>query len=92
LDAFDPEKEKLEEMKAHYRRGGLGDSIVKKHLLEVLQNFLTPIRERRKQFVKDPAAVLQMLFKGTALARETTSKTLDEVRKAMLLDYGSLFS
>ncbi len=92
LDAFDPDKEKLEEMKAHYQRGGLGDSVVKKHLLDVLQNFLTPIRERRKQFAKDPHSVLQMLFKGTERARETTGKTLSEVRKAMLLDYDSFFS
>jgi tryptophanyl-tRNA synthetase len=92
LDAFDPDKQKVQEMKEHYQKGGLGDSVVKKHLLEVLQNFLTPIRERRKQLANDRALILQMLFKGTEKARETTAKTLHEVRKAMQLDYRALLS
>ncbi len=87
LDAFDPDKKALEEMKAHYQKGGLGDVVVKKRLLDVLQNFLTPIREKRKKFAQDPSFVLQILSEGTKKARETTSKTLQEVRKAMLLDY-----
>lgn len=87
LDLFDPDKEKLEEMKAHYQRGGLGDSIVKKHLNEILQTFLEPIRTRREQYAKEPHAIMQILKKGTERAYETAQKTLNEVRKVMHLDY-----
>jgi tryptophanyl-tRNA synthetase len=93
LDVFDPDKEKLEEMKAHYSRGGLGDSIVKKRLLEVLQSFLDPIRIRRMEFKKDINGVLDILFEGSQVAEGVASKTLQEVRHAMKIDYRtSLFS
>ncbi len=87
LDAFDTEINALNEMKAHYQRGGLGDSIVKKRLLDVLQAFLDPIRKRREEFAKDPQAVMQILMQGTEKARRVTSQTLADVRKAMHLDY-----
>ncbi|MBI2743459.1 MAG: tryptophan--tRNA ligase [Chlamydiales bacterium] len=87
LDAFDPDKEALEALKAHYTRGGLGDMVVKKRLIEVLEAFLGPIRKRREELAKDPDAVMQILFNGTKRAREVTSRTLLEVRKAMHLDY-----
>lgn len=87
LDAFGTDKEKIEEMKAHYARGGLGDSIVKKYLLDVLQAFLEPVRQRRSQFEKDPQAALQIVFNGTEVANEFASQTLREVRKAMGIDY-----
>lgn len=87
LDAFDPDREKLEEMKAHYQRGGLGDSIVKKHLNEVLQAELAPIRERRQQLAKDPQAIMTMLLEGSDKASEVADATLRDVRKAMHLDY-----
>jgi len=87
LDAFDPDKSALEEMKEHYRRGGLGDGTVKKRLVEVLLAELNPIRERREAFAKDPAEVLRILKAGTDAARETASKTLGEVRQAMKIDY-----
>lgn len=87
LDAFDDDAEGLQAMKDHYQRGGLGDSVVKKRLLEKLQAFLTPIRERRQEFAKDPAMVMDIIFKGTERAREVAEKTLAEVRKAMRLDY-----
>ncbi len=87
LDVFDPDVAALEELKAHYRRGGLGDSIVKKRLNEVLQEFLAPIRKRREEFAKDPAAVMRILFEGSAKARLTTARTLEEMKKAMCLDY-----
>lgn len=87
LDAFDPDKNTLEEMKAHYRRGGLGDGTVKKRLLEVLLAELNPIRERRETFAKDPAEVLRVLKDGTDAAREVAAKTLGEVRRAMKIDY-----
>lgn len=87
LDLFDPDREKFEELKAHYQRGGLGDSIVKRHLNEVLQAFLAPIRARREEYAKDPQGVMEMLKEGSKRARETASATLAEVRKAMCLDY-----
>ena len=87
LDAFDPEKEALEEMKAHYTRGGLGDSVVKKRLDVVLQEMLAPIRERREHYAQDKGQVLQMLKEGTMKARETAAQTMDEVRRALGLSY-----
>jgi tryptophanyl-tRNA synthetase len=87
LDAFDPDKAALAEMKAHYERGGLGDTVVKRRLLEVLFAELDPIRERREQFAKDPAEVLRVAERGTEVAREVAGHTLDEVRQAMGIDY-----
>lgn len=87
LDAFDPDKNGLEEMKAHYRKGGLGDVVVKKHLVKVLQEFLKPIRERRKEFEKNPGAVMRMLEEGSRMARKVAQQTLTEVKKSMRLDY-----
>ncbi|WP_224363145.1 tryptophan--tRNA ligase [Hyalangium versicolor] len=87
LDAFDPDVEKVQGLKDHYRRGGLGDSVVKKRLAEVLESFLSPIRKRREDYAKDPAGVMRLLKEGTDRARETTASTLASVRKAMHLDY-----
>ena len=87
LDAFDTDKDGLAEMKAHYQRGGLGDSIVKKRLEGILQEMLTPIRTRREEFAKDPAYVMQMLKEGTMKAREVAAATTDEVKKALGLSY-----
>lgn len=87
LDAFDPDKEILEAMKEHYRRGGLGDSKVKQRLLDVLLAELNPIRARREEFAKDPATVMRMLEKGTEAAREVAAGTLEQVRRAMRIDY-----
>ena len=87
LDAFDPEKDKLEEMKAHYVRGGLGDSVVKKRLEVVLQELLAPIRARREEYAKDKGYVMQVLKEGTAAAREVAAHTMDEVRSALGLSY-----
>lgn len=87
LDVFDPDSARLEEMKAHYQRGGLGDSIVKKRLLEVLQSFLEPIRKKREAYAKDPSQVMNILQKGTQRANTTADQTLKQVRKAMHLDW-----
>ncbi len=87
LDAFDHDRKKLLELKEHYQRGGLGDSVVKKHLIDVLEAFLAPIRHRRAVFEKDLPYVWQLLKKGTARAREATAQTLSEVRKVLCLDY-----
>jgi len=87
LDAFDPDQENLAEMKAHYQRGGLGDSVVKKRLNEVLQAELEPIRLRRQEFAKDPGAIMNLLLEGSDKASETADATLRDARKAMCLDY-----
>ena len=87
LDVFGKDKEKIEEMKAHYQRGGLGDMVVKKYLIEVLNDFLEPIRQRRKQFEQDPAAVMDILRAGTQAARAVAAVTMADVRKAMKLNY-----
>lgn len=87
LDAFDTDKEGLAEMKAHYTRGGLGDSVVKKRLEGILQDLLAPIRARREEFAKDRGQVLQILKEGTMKAREVAAQTTDEVKKALGLSY-----
>jgi tryptophanyl-tRNA synthetase len=89
LDAFGTDKGKIEELKAHYQRGGLGDSTVKKYLLEVLLGFLEPIRQRRERLAKDPSHVMEILKAGTKVARDAADETLQEVRKAMKIDYFS---
>jgi tryptophanyl-tRNA synthetase len=87
LDAFDPEQGALAEMKAHYVRGGLGDSIVKKRLELVLQEMLAPIRARREELAKDRGYIMQVLKDGTAKARAVAAQTADEVKAALGLSY-----
>lgn len=87
LDAFDPDKEKVEELKAHYQRGGLGDSVVKKRLADVLVALLGPIVARRKEFEKEPAEVMKVLLKGSQNANIAAQETLKEVKEALCLNY-----
>ena len=96
LDAFSrpehfsrylPDYANLDELKAHYRRGGLGDVKVKKFLSAVMQEELEPIRQRRKEFEKDIPAVYDMLRQGCEVAREAAAQTLSEVRRAMKINY-----
>ncbi len=87
LDAFATDFTKVEELKAHYSRGGLGDSVVKKYLLEVLIAFLDPIRKRREELAKDPGYVMDLLRHGTNVANEVASQTLKEARQAMGILY-----
>ena len=82
-----PEYQNLDELKAHYQRGGLGDMKVKKFLNSVLQEELAPIRERRKEFEKDIPYVYEILKKGTEKAREAASKTLSDVKESMKINY-----
>lgn len=83
LDAFDPNKEEVEELKAHYRRGGLGDGTVKKRLEGVLKELITPIRERREELAKDPDYIMDVLRQGTDKCRLITQQTLDEVKDGL---------
>jgi len=87
LDAFDPNKEKVQELKDHYQRGGLGDSVVKKYLLEVLVSFMEPIWKKREELDQDK--VQSLLKEGTEKARNVASQTLKEVKEAMHLNYFS---
>lgn len=77
----------LDELKAHYQRGGLGDMKVKRFLCNILQEELEPIRQRRKEFEKDIPAVYEMLRKGCEEARAVATATLDDVRAAMKINY-----
>lgn len=86
LDAFDPDTAAVEELKQHYRAGGLGDVPLKKRLEELLQALIAPIRERRAGFASDPAAVLAIVEQGTERARETASSVLADVRELFHLD------
>ncbi|PIS01771.1 MAG: tryptophan--tRNA ligase [Chlamydiae bacterium CG10_big_fil_rev_8_21_14_0_10_35_9] len=87
LDAFATDKEKLEEMKAHYQRGGLGDSVVKKYLLEVLEDFIAPIRTERARYAQDKEYVYRILKEHSEKAAAIAQQTLDEVKRAMGIDY-----
>lgn len=77
----------LEELKAHYRRGGLGDVKVKKFLYSVLMEELEPIQKRRKEYEKDIPGIYEILKKGSDTARETAAQTLSEVKRAMRINY-----
>lgn len=87
LDAFCTDKAYVEELKAHYRRGGLGDVKVKRYLNEVLQAELAPIRARRAELEKDKSYLYEVLKKGSENAREVAAQTLKEVREAMGIEY-----
>lgn len=84
-----PDYANLDEMKAHYMRGGLGDVKVKKFLNNVVQEELEPIRKRRAAFEKDIPEIYNILKKGSDAAREVAAQTLSEVKAAMKIDYFS---
>jgi len=84
---FLPEYASLDELKAHYRRGGLGDVKVKKFLNAVLQQILEPIRERRKEYERDIEGVYGMLHRGCEAARAEAAETLDMVKRSMRINY-----
>ena len=86
LDAFDPNRAEVEELKARYRAGGLGDTALKRRLQEVLESLLAPIRARRSELAEDPAAVEVLLRAGTARTRETAASVLRDVRAVFALD------
>lgn len=84
---FLPDYQNLDELKAHYQRGGLGDVKVKKFLNNVMQSLLSPMRERRAQWEGHLPEVYEILKKGSEIAAETAQGTLDRVRHAMKIDY-----
>lgn len=96
LDAFSrpehfaqywPEYQNLDELKDHYRRGGLGDMKCKKFLNQILNEFLEPMRQRRHEFEQDIPEIYNILRRGTEKARETAAQTMSEVRQAMKINY-----
>lgn len=87
LDAFDKDTQKVKELKAHYQKGGLGDVVLKNYLFDVLNQILTPIRQRRAEFAKDPGEVMRMVLEGTKKTQQVAVQTMQEVRKAVKLDY-----
>lgn len=84
---FLPEYKNLDELKAHYMRGGLGDGTCKKFLYSVLNSRLEPIRNRRAELEKDIPAIYEMLRKGCEEARKVAQQTMEEVRRAMKINY-----
>ena len=87
LDVFGKDKAYIEELKEHYRRGGLGDVKIKRYLIDVLEAELAPIRARRLEFAKDPQAVMETLLQGSLQAEKVAAATLDDVKKAMGIQY-----
>jgi tryptophanyl-tRNA synthetase len=83
LAAFDPDTAALGELERRYRAGGLGDVTVKRHLIDVLQAFLAPIRARRSELARDPGQIRQILREGTERGRGVAQQTLGEVRRAL---------
>lgn len=87
FEKYLPEYKNLDELKAHYERGGVGDVLIKKFLNNIMQELLTPIRERRKYYEEHKEEVYQMLLKDTEKAIEVTNKTLNEVKSAIGINY-----
>ena len=87
LDVFDSMKDEVAELKKQYKKGGLGDVVLKKRLANVLNAILTPIRERREELAKDPKHVMDILEAGTKRARKDAHITLREVKPHMKIDY-----
>lgn len=83
LDAFHADKAFVAEMKAHYRRGGLGDRQCKNALETCLQELLAPIRERRATYIQDKGMLLTLLRRGSERAHELTQRTLHEVKRGL---------
>lgn len=87
FERYLPDYTDLDELKAHYKRGGLGDVKVKKFLNNIMQETLEPVRSRRKELEKDIPAVYEALKKGSEAAREVAAQTLDQVKSAMRINY-----
>jgi tryptophanyl-tRNA synthetase len=83
LDAFDPDADELDDLKARYRRGGLGDMVLKRRLVGVLEDLLEPIRERRSRIAADRGYLMDVLREGTRRARAVTDGVADEIGEAI---------
>src|SRR3989338_3726319 len=87
LDIFDKRKDEVEELKKRYAKGGLGDVEIKNRLVEVLDEFIAPIREKREYLARDQKQVMQILKDGTEEARKVARETMKKVKQAMKIDY-----
>ena len=88
-EAFNPNKDEIEEFKKRYEEGKVGDVEIKKRLVEAINDLLEPMRRRRMEYENQPERIEEILKKGTARAREVAAETMKEVRKAMKIDYFS---
>jgi tryptophanyl-tRNA synthetase len=87
LDIFDERKSEIDELKKAYKKGGLGDVVLKKRLIQVLQDLITPIRERRRKLEKDKKAILKIVQAGTKKVQAQANKNMKEMKKVMKIDY-----
>lgn len=87
LDAFDTDHTEVAQLKEQYQKGGLGDMVVKKRLMETLEAFLRPIQEKRKELEQNKSYINDILKKGTQEAQTVAASTLYEVKRVMYLDY-----
>jgi len=87
LDAFDPDLNRVKELKDHYQRGGLGDMTLKRHLIQVLENCVAPFRENRERLKQNPQMVLDLLQEGTSRAKKEGQRKLEEIKDAMRINY-----
>ncbi|NCU28128.1 MAG: tryptophan--tRNA ligase [Candidatus Moranbacteria bacterium] len=87
LEIFDPEKDEVEKLKKQYEAGGLGDVVIKKRLIEVMENVIGPIRQKREELAKDPEKIVKILESGTEKARKYAQDTMREVREKIKIDY-----
>ncbi len=87
LDIFDENKAEVADLKAQYMKGGLGDVVIKKRLVKILQDKIRPIRERREELAKDPKYVMNILEEGTKKVRNVAQQTLKEVKEAIKINY-----
>lgn len=92
FEKYLPDYKNLDELKAHYTRGGLGDMKIKTFLYNIINEILTPVRERRKELAKDPKAIFDILFEGTDKARSVASANLSKLKEVMGIDYRSYFN
>lgn len=87
LDIFDKNKEELVELKKQYKKGGLGDVVIKKRLISILEDFINPIRTKREELAKNPNLVMKILEEGTVKAQAVAKETMAEVKKALKINY-----
>ncbi len=87
LDIFDPNKSEVEELKKQYKKGGLGDMVIKKRLINVIENLINPIRTKREELAKDPQKIMKILEEGTIEAQKVAKETMAEVKKVMRINY-----
>lgn len=87
LDIFDPDKNKVKELKKQYEEGGLGDIVIKKRLIEILESIISPIRAKREELAKNPNVVMDILKNGTIEARKVAQKTMLEVKEKIKINY-----